>query len=260
MGFTEFTSTPVAWGLTPVDLAGIAVFFAFTFGYHAAYYVYAQRHPLSTVKGKIHLYRRTWIKRILDRGDYVLAIQALRNLIMASSFMASSSLLVIGIILNFTISGTYASVLVGGEKQALVEAKLYFLTAIFGFSFWQFLLNIRLLSQLTLLIGSDPDLIDHVEGVDAITYYSTLLNRATNRFTYGQRGFYFSLCVIAWIFSSWLFVALTFLIGLFLVGVLDFQRWTPPKALRREAEDLGHGSAFHAALPPAHHERADEPK
>ena len=136
------------------------------------------------------------------------------------------------------------------DRRALVESKLYFLVAIFGFSFWQFLLNIRLVSQLTILIGSDPDLIDHVEGVDAVTYFSTILNRATNRFTYGQRGFYFSLCVIAWLFSSWAFVLLTLAIGLFLVGLLDFQQWKPPKALRREAEEIEQTGGI-IRIPPA---------
>lgn len=257
MAFTARLEDPLVLGLNALDIVGLILFFAFTVGYHAGYYVYAQYRPLSTVKGKIHLYRRTWIKRIMDRGDHILAVQALRNLIMSSTFMASSSLLVIGIILNFTITGQYRSVLLEGHDPAIVEAKLYFLTAILAFSFWQFLLNIRLLSQLTILMGSDPDLIDHVEGVDAITYYTTILNRATNRFTYGQRGFYFSLAVISWVYSSWLFPLVTALIGVYLLGVLDFQRWRPPKALRREAEDFDHGRPFHRHLSPAHHQHEE---
>lgn len=257
MGFFELVQTPVWRGLSPLDLLAILAFLFFTVGYHGAYYLYAQRHPLSTVKGKVHLYRRTWMKRILDRGDYILAVQALRNLNMAASFMASSSLLVIGILLNFTLSGTYEAVLIGDHEKALVEFKLYVLVGIFGFSFWQFLLELRLLSQLTILIGSDPDLIEHVEGVDAVSYFSTILNRAANRFTYGQRGFYFSLAIVGWIYSSWLFLILTVVIGVFLVGALDFQQWRPPKALQREAEDMDHGRPFHQHLSPAH-ERSDD--
>jgi len=214
------------------DLLGITLFILFTVVYHTAYYVYAQRYPLATVKGKIHLYRRTWIKRIIDKGDYILAVQAFRNLITSSSFMASSSLLVIGIVLNTMIRGDIAATL-NIENTEHLQLKLGILLILYAFAFMNFLFNIRFLNQLTILIGSDPDLIDHIEGMEAVEYFTAMLNSATNRYTYGQRGFYFSLAIIAWIFSSIAFVIVTLIIGIFLVGLLDFQRWRPPRALRR---------------------------
>jgi len=220
------------------DIAGIILFLFFTIVYHAGYYVYAQRYPLATVKGKVHLYRRTWIKRIIDRNDYILGVQAFRNLITSSSFMASSSLLVMGIVLNSMLrSPEEIAATLHVEDAGDLQLKLGILIAVYAFSFMNFLFNIRFLNQLTVLMGADPDLIDHVEGVDAVEYFTAMLNSATNRYTFGQRGFYFSLAIIAWIFSSIAFVIVTAAIGIFLIAFMDFQRWLPPKALRR-ASDL----------------------
>jgi len=221
--------------LGALDFIGIALFLGFTIVYHTVYYIYAQTRPLETVKGKIALYRRTWVKRIIDRGDYILAVQAIRNHIMAASFMASSSLLAIGLLLNFTVGGDPAESLHVNDPE-LITTKLFALIGVFAVAFLAFLFTIRDLNHLSLLIGADNELIDHLEGIDTVTYLSTLLNRAANRYTYGQRGFYFSLAIVAWIFHPVAFIVATLLIGGMLVLLLDFQRWKIPKVVQRTFE------------------------
>lgn len=218
-----------------LDILGIVVFFALSLGYHFAYAQYARNHPLNTVKGKIHLYRRTWIKRVLDRKDYILAVQTTRNLMMSANFLATASLLALSLAFNILILGGDLTQKFHVDNPGLLSFKLYALAAIFAFAFWEFLLSIRYLNQLSVLIGADPDLIEQVEGLDAVTYLTTLLNRATNRYTYGQRGFYFSTAVFAWIFSPLAFVIVTCGIGLFFIGAQDFQKWRPPKTATSEA-------------------------
>lgn len=221
------------------DVIGLILLLSFSFGYHIAYHMYSHYHPLATVKGKIHLYRRTWVKRILDRRDYIVGVQAIRNLIMTANLMATSAILVIGVILNIIVTGDLNQTFhPTGEPDPIIFWKFVALTVTFAFSFFSFLISVRYLNQLTILIAADTDLIEHVEGVDGITYLTMMLNRATNRYTYGQRGYYFAIAVVAWIFSDVAFVLATLFIGIFLVGVLDFQQWRPPKALRKEAKDL----------------------
>lgn len=217
--------------LGTLDILGIVLFVLVTFVYHALYYVYTQTRPLATVKGKIHLYRRTWVKRVLDRGDFILAAQTLRNHLMAASFMASSSLLAMGLLLNFVVAGDPATAL-HLDNAELITFKLFSLIGIFAFSFMAFLFTIRDLNHVSILIAADADLIDHVEGLDAVTYLSTLLNQALNRYTFGQRGFYFSIAVIAWIFHPIAFIVTTLGIALLLIFVLDFQRWNLPRVIQ----------------------------
>ncbi|MCA1814107.1 MAG: DUF599 domain-containing protein, partial [Halobacteriales archaeon] len=56
-----------------LDEVGIALFFGAAVVYHSFYALWTQLHPLATVKGKVALYRRTWVKRIVDRDEQLLA-------------------------------------------------------------------------------------------------------------------------------------------------------------------------------------------
>lgn len=214
--------------LTLLDVAALGVVLLITVGYHSFYALWAGRHPLETVKGKTALYRRTWVKRILDRDEPMLAVQSVRNLLMTSSFMASSALLVIAVVLNFVLT----QVAQATPEARLLAFKLLVLATIHGYAFFSFLLSTRYLNHFSILVAADKDLIGSVEPVDAVTFLSNMLNRAGNRFTMGQRAFYFSLPLVAWIVDARAFLALTVLVFLYLAVFLDFKRWRPPFPLR----------------------------
>lgn len=216
--------------LSALDYVALALFAACTVGYHSFYAWWATQHPLETVKGKTSLYRRTWVKRILDRDEQMLAVQSLRNLLMTSSFMASSALLVIAVVLNYLL-GQQA----GGTGDPTLGFKLLILVVVYGYAFFSFLLSTRYLNHFTILVGADRDLIGSVEPVDAVTFLTNILNRAGNRFTMGQRAFYFSLPVVAWIVDTRAFLGLTVLTFVYLAVFLDFKRWKPPFPLRARA-------------------------
>lgn len=206
-------------GFQVEDVVALALFLVLTLGYHSFYAWLTRQRPLDTVMGKIHLYRRTWIKRVIDKENHTMAVQALRNLLMTSSFMASSALLVMAVILQFRFSAV---------PPPDLTMKLDLLVAIFAFAFLSFLFGIRYLNQLTILIAADPDLISHVEPVDAVTYLSNLLNRANNRFTYGQRAFYFSVPAVAWLMSAYAMIAAELVLAAYLVVFTDFKKWRHP--------------------------------
>jgi uncharacterized membrane protein len=216
--------------LTALDGAGLLLFALCTVVYHSFYAVWTLRHPLETVKGKTHLYRRTWVKRILDRDEQMLAVQSVRNLLMTSSFMASSALLVIAVILNFLLGQRSAP-----DPNPALVFKLLLLVAVYGYAFFSFLLSTRYLNHFTILIGADRDLIGSVEPVDAVSFLTNILNRAGNRFTMGQRAFYFSLPIVAWVVDPIAFLVFTIAIFVFLAAFLDFKKWRPPFPLRARA-------------------------
>jgi uncharacterized membrane protein len=230
------------YGLSALDLVGFGVYAAATLGYHGSYVIYARRHPLRTAKGKVHLYRRTWVKHIVDSGETLPAIHASRNLVMTSSFMASSALLAIAVILNFMVQFDPGDLGLATQGQLLdlehIRVKLGLLLAILAFGFVAFLQCLRDLNHFTVLVGADKDLIGHVEPVDAVTYLSNLVNRASDRLTYGQRAYLFTIPVIAWLFSATLFLIATVVLLLYVAQHLDFQSWTPPAAFRKESEIL----------------------
>lgn len=223
------------YGFAWLDIAGLVLFTAATLGYHGGYLLYSRRKPLQTAKGKIHLYRRTWVKRILDSGQTIVAVQSARNLVMAASFMASSSLLAMAVIINFMVSFTPGEL--GLFDPAHVRFKLALLLTVLGFGFVTFLQALRDLNHFTVLIGADTDLISAVEPVDGLTYLTNVANRAADRMTYGQRAFLYALPVVGWLFSPPAFIAITAGLVVYTAGHLDFQTWRPPPGWRKEVEE-----------------------
>jgi hypothetical protein len=79
--------------------------------------------------------------------------------------------------------------------------------------------------------------------VDAVTFLTNILNKASNHFTMGQRAFYFALPVMAWVVDPRAFIAITLVLLLYLALLLDFRRWKPPFPLRSRDEEWGPGPA-----------------
>ena len=80
--------------ISPLDSFALAVFFICTIGYHNIYYPYKlSRTPMDTAKGKINLYRKSWVEEIVEKRDIQTAVQQVRNLTMVATMFASSSLL-----------------------------------------------------------------------------------------------------------------------------------------------------------------------
>ena len=223
------------FGFAWLDVLGIVLFAGSTLAYHIGYLLWARRHPLETVKGKIHLYRRTWIKRVLESGDHIMAVQATRNLVMVASFMASSALLAMAVIINFMVQ--YVPGDLGLFDAEHVRIKLALLLSVLGFGFVTFLQALRDLNHFSVLVGADIDLIGHVEPVDGLTYLSNVANRAADRMTYGQRAFLYALPVVGWLFTPWALILLTLGLVFYTSTHLDFQKWHPPAAFRKHADE-----------------------
>ena len=68
--------------------------------------------------------------------------------------------------------------------------------------------SLRHLSHFSLVVGTDPDLIEELDG-SALKYLSNLINRASNRHTLAVRCLYSATPVFFWLFDVRLFVGLT---------------------------------------------------
>lgn len=233
----------MAWAdVALFDWIAIAVFAFCTVVYHVGYYLISERVPMKTVRGKIHRYRRDWVEGVIKTRNYIMAVQAVRNLIMTTTFLASSMLLVMAFIFNYIITGrlerdTEASTrgdepLFRLEHGELFGFKVYLLLGLFVFAFLSFLLAIRLLNQFTVLIGVSPELVAQVEGLDPADYLAHILNMAASRHTYGLRAAYFAIPAGAWLFSTEAFLALTLGIWFMLVFVLDTRNVTKGNMVR----------------------------
>jgi uncharacterized membrane protein len=232
----------MAWAdVALFDWIAVGTFAFCTIVYHVVYYLISERAPMKTVRGKIHRYRRDWVEGVIKTRNYIMAVQAVRNLIMTTTFLASSMLLVMAFIFNYIITGRLEEQVQGNqtgdplfriEHGELFGFKVYLLLGLFAFAFFSFLLAIRLLNQFSVLIGVSPELIAQVEGLDPADYLAHILNKAASRHTYGLRAAYFAIPAGAWLFSTEAFLALTLGIWSMLVFVLDTRNVTKGDMVR----------------------------
>ncbi|MBI5253376.1 MAG: DUF599 domain-containing protein [Euryarchaeota archaeon] len=199
-----------------LDFSALAIFFICTIGYHSIYYPYRlSRAPMSTAKGKINLYRRSWVEEIVEKRDVLTAVQQVRNLTMVATMFTSSSLLILGVIANIFMT-KYS------PGRDIFSIKVYLLMTIFGASFLLFLFSLRHLNYFSILIGAKKEVVESTEK-DMVEMLSERLNLAMNRYTLGARCFYYSLAAMAWFFSTWAFVAITLLITAMVIVTRDFK-------------------------------------
>ena len=171
-------------------------------------------------------FRRSWIEGILERRDIIAAAQQTRNLTMVNSLLASSALILMGVTANLLIRyPQLGEAIVEPElwsRHPDVQAvKIFLLIVIFAVAFAYCMTSLRHLGHFTLVIGADPELIAEREG-DPVDYFSTLVNRASNRYTLAVRCFYSASPVFLWLFDSWFFVGMTLFWGIKFVGFQDF--------------------------------------
>lgn len=131
----------------------------------------------------------------------ILAIQTIRNTIMGSTLMATTSI-VLCCGLAAVVSSSYSvktplnNTIYGAHGQFMVALKYVTLLVIFLFSFMCHSLSIRFISQVNFLINCPED-----STIVTSTYVSELLEKSFMLGMIGNRLFYSALPVMLWIFG-----------------------------------------------------------
>ncbi|KAL0739275.1 hypothetical protein Bca4012_015485 [Brassica carinata] len=182
---------------------------------YATYHVYLwyklRTQPLTTIIGTNARARRFWVASIIKDNDKknILAVQTLRNCIMGSTLMATTSILICAG-LAAVISSTYAvkkplnDAVYGAHGEFMVALKYVTILAIFLFSFFSHSLSIRFINQVNILINTPfpPEELDEEEmTVTQEEYVAELLERGFVLNTVGNRLFYAALPLMLWIFG-----------------------------------------------------------
>jgi uncharacterized membrane protein len=182
----------------PVDVAAFALWLAVFPLYHMIYPRLARWLPGRTTIEQVDALRRSWIARVLEKGEVVEAAQLTRNLNMVNTFLASSALILLGFAANSII----------GRGPDPGTARIVAIIVVLAMAFGYFVNSLRHIGHFNLTIGADTALVDKVYG-SAIDHFSGLLARASRRYTQGIRALYSVFPLFLWIFDSWLFLAAT---------------------------------------------------
>jgi uncharacterized membrane protein len=186
--------------------------------YHTHLYMKIHRDPLKTAIGITNHARQMWVIGIMRDKRDILAVQTLRNQVMAATFLASTALLIcLG---SFSAAfrpdvfseASHALNVLGTKTETLWMVKLMLLGIVFFATFFNFTLTIRYYNHVGFMINTfQPD--DSTVSAEAVT---EVLNHGALHYTIGMRGFYFSVPLALWLFGPiWLLAS-----SLVLVAVL----------------------------------------
>jgi len=182
-----------------------------------AYYLYlnrrSRRAPHSSVHALNAMIRERWVDMIMTQDNKeILAVQTLRNSVMASNFMASTAVLLIIGTLNLSEKiGQWSLVwhpyvLSQNVSSELWQIKLGLLLLDFSIAFYCFSMAIRFFNHVGYMINlpSDPST-DRRHHKQTCIY----LNRAGSYYTFGNRTFFFSLPIIMWFLGPYFLMLAT---------------------------------------------------
>ncbi len=181
------------------------------------------RLPNSCVQSVNAMIRERWVKMIMTGSNMeILAIQTLRNSVMAASFMATTATLLIVGVLNLSEKiGQWAENLQPlfsfcQTSNDLWQLKLGILLLSFAVAFYYFAMAIRFFNHVGYMINLPFD-----AATDNGLYQQTCayLNKAGSYYTFGIRTFFFGLPIISWFFGAYflLFSTVCLIAGLSLL-------------------------------------------
>ncbi|MDA8137084.1 MAG: DUF599 domain-containing protein [Desulfobacteraceae bacterium] len=189
--------------------------FLLIFGYHLSLVKRVRQVPLQTAIGITNHVRQQWVRSIMHNKSDLLAVQTLRNGVMASNFLASTAILIdLGLLSvvfkpSFFQEVSYSMSLVGTHNQALWLFKLMVLVVLFFYAFFNFTLTIRYYNHagfmINILEAHDPTVTPEV--------VAEALNLGALHYTLGMRGFYLAVPLGLWMFGPlWMFCGAVILV------------------------------------------------
>ncbi|XP_010541513.1 PREDICTED: uncharacterized protein LOC104814955 [Tarenaya hassleriana] len=174
------------------------------------------RRPSSTVVGLNAINRRLWVRAMMEdvSRNGVLAVQTLRNNIMASTLLATTAITLSSLIavLMTSASGVRSGWNVFGDKSdRAFSVKFFAILVCFLVAFLLNVQSIRYYSHASVLINvpfkhmtsmslSKP-VDSHPHSVITLDYVSSTVNRGSYFWSLGLRAFYFSFPLFLWIFG-----------------------------------------------------------
>lgn len=213
--------------------------------YHLWLWHKVRTQPFQTIIGINHAGQRLWVLSMMkDEKKNILAVQSIRNSIMGTTLMATTTILLTAA-LAAVLSSTYSikkpmsDTVYGGHGERMLAIKYVTILFFFLFTFLCYTLSVRFISQVNFLINVPCG------GNDASdltpTHVCDLMSKASALNIVGNRLFYTSLPLLMWIIGPVLVFLCSFLVIPILYN-LDFVYGSDEN--RKKKEDCGEMMSF----------------
>ncbi len=196
------------------------------------------KKPETAKRGVLNIFYGLWVKRMINKEETIIAVQSMRNLIMSTTFILSSLLVLLGLLIRVPGNGLGELInLSATSTEIIAQNKLLLLTSAIIFSLLMFLLSLRQMVRFTVLIGIPIQDIEtygsrHVENngqkkkcnvIDGEALRTDVFLKAMNKYTYGMRGVFYSISIILWFVNVYVFVASTIILTILLIRYQDIK-------------------------------------
>ncbi|KAJ3303563.1 hypothetical protein HDV03_003742 [Kappamyces sp. JEL0829] len=217
-----------------LDAISLSVSAAIFIGYHF-YFIYKTAiNPSSTLSGWNYKVKARWVlETSKKKGGDILAVQTLRNWILAATFLATVSMTIAFGLLSFIVSvarvldPTPGSLIGQLVNDPLLTIKTLLIISFNFLSFFSFSQSIRYFNHVGFAMG--VPMLDHLDGdeetdglFETVDHVASMLCTGSRFFTLGIRSFYFSILYVFWYFGPIYLLASSFLMIAFIyVGDLS---------------------------------------
>ncbi|KAL7139478.1 hypothetical protein ABFS83_09G054000 [Erythranthe nasuta] len=185
-----------------VDLVLVPLGMGMLLCYHFWLLFTIARNPTRTVIGLNAESRRKWIFSLMadPLKNGVLAVQTIRNNIMASTLLATAAITLsslISVYVSNKSSSPSSGFVYGNKSQLMSSVKLFAILVCFLVAFLCNVQSIRYYAHVSFL-ATVPEYRDRKE---AIEYVARHLNRGSYFWSLGLRAFYLSFPLFLWVFG-----------------------------------------------------------
>ncbi len=185
-----------------LTVAVVAIYSICLWGYHFLYFLLTEKKNVRTQRNRINEAILSWFEISIEQDDHLLVIHQLRNVIMAVTFLATTVILLIGLLFGLSPSRLPGSL-------AEIEYALWLMIFTLIFSFFNFLLCLRHFTRITFLIRSAPKKLERISDQSAEKYLAGLFIRGNREYTLGRRSMLYGLITLTWLLSWWVFIIIT---------------------------------------------------
>jgi uncharacterized membrane protein len=198
------------FGIPSIDIAVMLWFLVCWFGY--TWFAGRRATRVASLVMAMRKYRRDWFTAMITRENRMTDLIALSNLSTSSTFLASTSVLILGglaALLGATqevISVVSDIPFARHEPELVWRLKIIMLIVVFVYAFFRFTWSIRQYNFCVVLVCAAPaptkETGPHSKYIDQLT---DLASFSAENFNQGLRGYYFGLGALTWFLHPWLF-------------------------------------------------------
>jgi uncharacterized membrane protein len=196
------------------DMIAIGISTLLLILYYAFLISHVRRDPDYTIYAVNQKARSLWVSAVMnDSRKDVVAVQTLRNYVMAATFKASSAILLI--LGTLTLSGQAESLaktwhvlnISGSQTPEWWIIKIMCLLTVLIVAFFSFAMTLRLLNHVVFMIGLPPAM---AQGAFSPARVAQDLNQAGTFYSIGMRAFFITVPLVFWLFGPVFLVVSTF--------------------------------------------------